>query len=207
MSLNDDIIYVSTNLNELYSESIITQTFTNETNNSIELILAIPIYSDILISQFTIKIGENEGISKIIEKEKSKEKYTDSISEGNTSVISYSDDEKNLTFIIGNILPKEKIILSTTFLQSINSYDKSYEYKMYFDFPNFIDNKGNKLIELEKQGINCKINLNVNSPLTRLIFLNFEENVIKKNYLDNNKKCDIEYINKKAIREPSKIIK
>ena len=51
---------------------------------------------------------------------------------------------------------------------------------MYFDFPNFIDNKGNKLIELEKQGINCKINLNVNSPLTRLIFLNFEENVIKK---------------------------
>ena len=206
MSLNDDIIYVSTNLNELYSESIITQTFTNETKNSIELILTIPIYSDILISQFTIKIGENEGISKIIEKEKSKEKYTDSISEGNTSVISYSDDEKNLTFIIGNILPKEKIILSTTFLQSINSYDKSYEYKMYFDFPYFIDNKGNKVIELEKQGINCKINLNVNSPLTRLIFLNFEENLIKKNYLDNNKKCDIEYINKKALREPCQII-
>ena len=124
MSLNDNIIYVSTNLNELYSESIITQSFTNKTKNSIELILTIPIYSDILISQFTIKIGENEGISKIIEKEKSKEKYTDSISEGNTSVISYSDDEKNLTFIIGNILPKEKIILSTTFLQSINSYDK-----------------------------------------------------------------------------------
>ena len=108
MSLNDDIIYVSTNLNELYSESIITQSFTNKTKNSIELILTIPIYSDILISQFTIKIGENEGISKIIEKEKSKEKYTNSISEGNTSVISYSDDEKNLTFIIGNILPKRK---------------------------------------------------------------------------------------------------
>ena len=77
---------------------------------------------------------------------------------------------------------------------------------MYFDFPYFIDNKGNKVIELEKQGINCKINLNVNSPLTRLIFLNFEEKLIKKNYLDNNKKCDIEYINKKALREPCQII-
>ena len=206
MSLNDNTIYVSTNLNELYSESIITQTFTNETKNSIELILTIPIYSDILISQFTIKIGENEGISKIIEKEKGKEKYNDSIAQGNTGVISYSDDDNYLTFNIGNILPKEKIILSTIFLQSINSYDKSYEYKMYFDFPYFIDNKGNKVIELEKQGINCKINLNVNAPLTRLIFLNFETNLIKKNYLDNNKKCDIEYINKKALREPCQII-
>ena len=206
LSLNDNTIYVSTNLNELYSESIITQTFTNETKNSIELILTIPIYSDILISQFTIKIGENEGISKIIEKEKGKEKYNDSIAQGNTGVISYSDDDNYLTFNIGNILPKEKIILSTIFLQSINSYDKSYEYKMYFDFPYFIDNKGNKVIELEKQGINCKINLNVNSPLTRLIFLNFETNLIKKNYLDNNKKCDIEYINKKALREPCQII-
>ena len=206
MSLNDNTIYVSTNLNELYSESTITQTFTNESKNSIELILTIPIYSDILISQFTIKIGENEAISKIIEKEKGKEKYSDSIAEGNTGVFSYSDDEKNLTFVIGNILPKEKIVLSTIFLQSINSYDKSYEYKMYFDFPFFMDNNGNKVIELEKQGINCKININANSALTRLIFLNFDEKLIKKNYLDNNKKCEIEYINNKAIREPCQII-
>ena len=206
MSFNDNTIYVSTNLNELYSESTVTQTFTNESKKSIELILTIPIYSDILISQFTIKIGENEAISKIIEKEKGKEKYVDSIAEGNTGVISYSDDEANLTFAIGNILPKEKIILSTIFLQSINSYDKSYEYKMYFDFPFFVDNKGKKVTELEKQGINCKININVNSALTRLIFLNFDEKLIKKNYLDNNKKCEIEYINNKAFREPCQII-
>ena len=115
MSLNDNTIYVSTNLNELYSESTITQTFTNESKNSIELILTIPIYSDILISQFTIKIGENEGISKIIEKEKGKEKYNDSIAQGNTGVISYSDDDNYLTFNIGNFTKRKNYFINNFF--------------------------------------------------------------------------------------------
>ena len=68
-----------------------------------------------------------------MDKEKAKEKYTDSISEGNTGILS-SYNENNLTYDvkIGNILPKEKTELISYFFQKITSNDMSYEFIQLF---------------------------------------------------------------------------
>lgn len=64
-----------------------------------------------IFNSFTAQIGDSIKVkSKIIKKEKAKEKYTDAIAEGNAAIFAYSE-ESRFTIHMGNIPPENEVIL------------------------------------------------------------------------------------------------
>ena len=106
-----------------------TQSFTNTLQKSIELKISFPLKPEIQLSKFVITIGNKLIISKVLEKGKAEEKYTDAIASGNTGFLStFDESSKNYTINVGNVLPKERVILKSVFNQIITSQDMSYEF-------------------------------------------------------------------------------
>ena len=78
-------------------------------------------------------------ISKILEKEKAKEKYNDSITTGNYSFVSFNDDDnKNTNICLGNIPPNQEIELKTYYFSNLICNDLSYQASFPVIFPKFI---------------------------------------------------------------------
>ncbi len=177
---DENIVYLTCNVNEVYASTEVRQYFTNPLSNPIELSISFPIKQEIQLNNFVITIGNKIVKSKILPKEKAKEKYDDSISSGNTGFLgNYSDDGWNYNVLIGNISPNEKVILQTSFLQLLTSNDMSYELSIMEHYPSFQYKEMNKE-KPDNKKVKGKINIKTLSKITRLIsFFLDEEN--KKN--------------------------
>ena len=189
-----------------------TQSFTNTLQKSIELTVSFPLKPEIQLSKFVITIGNKIIISKVLEKGKAGEKYTDAIASGNTGFLStFDESSKNYTINVGNVLPKERVILKSVFNQIITSQDMSYEFVFLEHYPCFIysDNA------VQSKKISGKFILNTKSKITRLISPYMDENA-KKNItfnvnfnedyteatIDFEKKIEIENEKKEQIHKP-----
>ena len=135
-------------------------------------------------------------------KEKAEEKYTDALSSGNTGVLSTFDESySNYTINVGNVLPTEKVKLTSIFNQMITSQDMSYEFSFLEQYPCFV--YGGKKVQSKK--IKGKFVLNTKSKITRLVSPFMDENAQKstsfkvtfnENYtqatIDFNKNIEVE---------------
>ena len=138
MEAKDDVIYLKSKVNELFATTELTQYFTNELKDSIELTILFPIKEEISLSKFVLSIDDKMVISKVMPKEKAEEKYNDSIASGNIGFhSSYQDDQKSYSVNIGNIKPNQKILLKTVFIQMIGTQDMSYEFNIMEKYPTF----------------------------------------------------------------------
>ena len=160
-------VFINSTINEIYAVSEVTQYFVNdEVGNPIELKVSFPIKPEIQLVKFIISIGEKTVISKVMAKEKAKEKYSDSIASGNTGFLSeFNDSYSRYTINVGNILPKEKVKLVSTFNQLITSSDMSYEFSFMEHYPCFIYHG----TEVNAKKVEGKLVFNTNSKITRLI--------------------------------------
>ena len=199
MEAKDDVIYLKSKVNELFARTELTQYFTNELKDSIELTILFPIKEEISLSKFVVKIDDKLMISKVMPKEKAEEKYNDSIASGNIGFYSsYQDDQKSYSVNVGNIKPNQKIILNTVFIQMIGTQDMSYEYDIMEKYPTFHYKELNKDKSRNKT-INADIEIETQSKITRLI-APFMDEQAKKNssfkvqYNQDNKKATIKYI-------------
>ena len=77
--------------------------------------MTIPKLSNNTLTKFEMTMNNQKLVSKLLEKEKAKEKYTDTIATGNYGFISYGSKEET-TICLGNIPPNEEIELKTYFL-------------------------------------------------------------------------------------------
>ena len=127
-SIDPNTVHINTELNEFYAKTNITQYYINESDRVIELILKFPLNSKIQFSKFILELNGKKIESRIIEKEKAKEKYSDAIASGNTGIIS-TKEKKFIKVNIGNINPRDKVKLTTEFIQFITSEDMSYCYE------------------------------------------------------------------------------
>ena len=211
-SSEDNVVFINSNINELFATSEVTQSFTNTLQKSIELTVSFPLKPEIQLSKFVITIGNKIIISKVLEKGKAEEKYTDAIASGNTGFLStFDESSKNYTINVGNVLPKERVILKSVFNQIITSQDMSYEFAFLEHYPCFIysDNA------VQSKKISGKFILNTKSKITRLISPYMDENA-KKNItfnanfnedyteatIDFEKKIEIENEKKEPIHKP-----
>ena len=129
-------VEINTQLNEVFSKSIITQKFSNNSQNSIELKIDIYKIPTQIFSSFKVKIGESKIItSKVMKKEKAEQKYTDSISSGNSAICVNEESEKYV-INIRNIPSKEKVIFISEFLQ-FTEYTKNFEFELLRNLPIF----------------------------------------------------------------------
>ena len=87
----------------------IAQTYENDTSESMEVTLSIPVQKNFSISKLRILLGDKEVEGKIFEKEKAEEKYDDAIAQGHTAALANEkkDEDKNtcVELILGNLLP------------------------------------------------------------------------------------------------------
>ena len=197
LSQKYNTININTHLNELICQTEVIQYFKNSRETAIELEMVIPQLSDINITRFEVIKKDQKIISQLLEKEKAKEKYNDTISTGNSSLISYN--ENNTTKIcLGNLPSGEEIELKTYFFGHIICKDLSYQAKFPVIFPSFLiqDSKSEGNIEnysYNKSVVQGKININTSSKITRLIIngsKNFDK--IEKKYSDDKRNIDIE---------------
>ena len=115
-------ILFNAEINEIFAKTELIQEFQNPYEDSIELEIIFPINRDINLSKFEISMNEKKVVSRIMEKEKAEEKYTDTIAKGNTGFLGqYSNDMKSYCVNIGNLNSKEKITLKTIYNHIFNS--------------------------------------------------------------------------------------
>ncbi len=184
---DENTVYLTCNVNEAYATTEVRQYFTNPLSNPIELSISFPIKQEIQLNKFVITIGDKTVISKILPKEKAKEKYDDSISSGKGGFLgNYSDDGLNYDVLIGNISPNEKVILETSFLQLLTSNDMSYELSIMEHYPSFQYKEMNRE-KPDNKKVKGKITIKTLSKITRLISFLLDE--------DDKKNTNINYSN------------
>ena len=167
------ITEINSKVSELYATSIVTQKFSNPTDNPLELKIYIIKNDKLLFSSFNCKIGDCiEVKSKVIKKEKAEEKYTDSLASGNAAIFVSEDPENENRIIInmGNIPPKTDVIFISEFLHFIETSQK-YEFELLRNLPIF---KGVDNI-YENSELKGKINI-----ITKNEIINIEKNILMK---------------------------
>ena len=194
------ITEVNSTVNELFAKSIVTQKFSNPTDNPIELKIYIIKNDKLLFSSFKCKIGDNVEVkSKVIKKEKAEVKYTDSIASGNAAIfVSQDPENENRTIInMGNIPPKNEVIFTTEFIHLIEASEK-YEFELFRNLPIFkggddiyqnTELKG-KIQKLERQLADGKItyeNLNILTQAQKQHYKEFQ--VFRFAFLLEEKNC------------------
>ena len=175
----EQLINISSEVNEIYSKTEIRQKFTNNYSSPVEIKLQFPILSDFNLSKFKIIIDGKIIISKILETKKGEEKYNDEISSGNTAFLGKMiDSGKKMEINIGNLLPNKVLEIKTEYFQIIYSEDMSYCFSLIQSFPKIIftdDQKNNSNNNFK--GIKYNIYISTRSPFTRFILLNKRKDI------------------------------
>ena len=184
---------VTTYINEIYSETEVEISYKNTKEESVELIVEIPIRTEILFNYFIAKINDKIIKSKVIETNKAEEKYTDAIASGNKGIAtSYDNQSKICSLKIGNLLNNETLDLKFSFIQLVNIKDSFYCINLIKDFPTFNDFNSD---EYER-----KIIIETKSEIINLILKrNAEEIKNKIKYSENKHKAEIELKEKQLV--------
>ena len=195
----DNTIYLSSRVNEIFATTEVTQYFTNESDKSMELSVLIPIIKKLTLSKFIVSIEDKIIISKVMPKEKAEEKYNDVIASGNVGFMSKYEDNKSYSVNIGNLASKKRIKLQTIFIEMLGSDDLSYEFNIIDNYPAFYDEKL-KDINNKNKKIEANIKIEAQSKITRLIpkYLNEEAEKNSKynvKFSPDYKNAEIEYNN------------
>ena len=204
----DNTVFISCEVNEIFASTEVTQYFTNELENPIELKILFPINKKLSLSKFIVSMDEKNIISKVMSKEKAEEKYSDTIASGNVGFkSSYEDENKSYSVNIGNLAPKKQVKLQTNFIQMIDNKDLSYEFNIIENYPAFYyDGAKINFSENNNKKLETKIKIETQSKITRLIPM-YVSDEIKKNseynvkYSPDYKKAEIEYKNNKPNSE------
>ena len=188
----EETIYIESNVNEFYAITQVTQYYKNNNNKPVELSIIYPLRKEINFKKFSINIDGKKSFSKIFEKEKANEKYSDAIAGGNIGIISkYAEEDPNAYSItIGNVAPNVMIELTSEFIQFISSDDMSFCYSVMTSYPTFSDGISRNYLK----NINGKISLKTHSKITRLVNQNFTiDKYFKREFNNDNTQCNIEF--------------
>ena len=132
-----NIVYITCHINEVMAQTEIIQYFKNTSKSPIELSMKLPELVNVSITRFEMTLNNKKVISKILEKEKAKEKYSDSISTSNYGFVSFNEDRIS-TLCLGNIPPDQEIELKTYYFGDLICNDLSYQATFPIIFPEFI---------------------------------------------------------------------
>ena len=188
----EDTIYINSIVNEFYAKTEVTQYYKNNNNKPVELSIIYPLKKEINFKKFSININGKKSVSKIFEKEKVEEKYSDAIASGNVGIFSKynKEDSNSYSITIGNIEPKALIELTSEFIQFITSNDMSFCFSVMTSYPTFSDGISRNSLK----NINGKILLKTHSKITRLVNQNFTiDKHFKREFNEDNTSCNIEF--------------
>ena len=181
-------VEIHSQINELYSKTRVTQKLKNETDNPLELQIYVNKNINCIFSSFSAKIGDSiEVKSKVIQKTKAEEKYSDSIASGKAAIFVSDDpyDSHRIIINMGNVPPKQEVIFVSEFIQFVESSD-SYEFELFRNLPIF-KGKNSFFQNSEIKGI---IELKTNNKIIKIDkkVLSEKLKIMEEKYSDENKK-------------------
>jgi len=184
-------------VNEAYAETYINQLYTNNKNNPVELVIDLPNEKGVQFLDFEVEIKDKKVKSKVIEKEKAEEKYTDAIAEGNTAIYcEFKKEENKYVIHLGNIEAKAKVNFKSHFHQRILSNDLNYVFKLmnHFPFPrkSQYDNDYS-YSKIDQEIIKLRVIFETSSPILALEQkVNGENQLIKSRFNEDKTRYEIE---------------
>ena len=191
------LVNIITHINEIMSQTEVTLYFKNPKTYPIELEMVIPQLDNCSITKFEMIKNNKKIVSKLLEKEKAKEKYSDTISTGDSSLISYNTNF-DTKICLGNISSGEEVELKLYYFGHIINKDLSYQANFPIKFPYFIleDPKSKKEPEdyfYAKRTVKGKIYINTRSKITRLV-ISGSKNLtkIERKYGEDQKSAEID---------------
>ena len=175
---------LDTTINEFYAKTIVTQKFLNSKENPLELkIIGNKTKENFIFLSFTCQIGDSIKVkSKIIKKEKAEEKYTDTISSGNSAIyVTYENN--NIVLNLGNIPPKTEVIFISEFIQ-IFEPSKIIKYNIYKHLPIFQEDDN----IYDNKKIKGKITIKTINEITKIKKkLSNDVEIIEEKYINEKK--------------------
>jgi len=188
----EETIYIQSNVNEFFAETKVIQYYKNNNNKPVELTVIYPLRKEINFKKLSIELNGKKSYSRIFEKEKAEDKFSDAIAGGNVGIISkYAEEDPNsYSITIANVAPDTMIELTSEFIQFITSDDMSLCYSVMTNYPIFNDSISRNYLK----NINGKISLKTHSKITRLVNQNFTiDKYFKREFNENYTSCDIEF--------------
>ena len=166
-------IEINTEVSEIFAKTIVTQKFKNPTSNPLELKIYVYKIENIIFSSFSAQIGDSIKVkSKVIKKEKAKEKYNDAISSGNAAITVNEDEYINrLVIDMGNIPPNEEVTFISEFIQ-LTETSKTYEFELFRNLPIF---NGDTSI-FQNENLKGTVEIKTKNKIVKL-----EKNILMKN--------------------------
>lgn len=105
-------VRIEANLNNLFCEMEVNQTFHNSGKANIEAVYTFPLPHDAVLLDLIVKIGERELRGAVLPKAAASQKYEQTISEGNGAIMLEKADDGIYTVNVGNLLPGESAKLT-----------------------------------------------------------------------------------------------
>ena len=191
------LVNIITHINEIMSQTEVTLYFKNPHSHPIELEMVIPQLGNCTIIKFEMIKNNKRIVSKLLEKEIAREKYNDTISTGDSSLISYNSNFET-KICLGNISSGEQVELKLYYFGHIINKDLSYQANIPIKFPDFILEDPKSRNEPEdyvylKRTVKGKIYINTRSKITRLVIggsKNFTK--IERKYGEDKKSAEID---------------
>ena len=181
---------IDSKVNELYSKTFITQKLENDSENPLELKIYVYKKENCIFSSFSAKIGDSITVkSKVIEKEKGEEKYSDSVSSGNAAIFVSNDPTNDNRIIInmGNIPPKQEVSFISEFICYTES-SENYEFELFRNLPILI---GKNSI-YHNSVVKGQVEVKTKNKITKIDkkILSEKLKIIEEKYLDEENKTD-----------------
>jgi len=137
----EETIYIQSSVNEFFAKIKVVQYYKNNNNKPVELTVIYPLRKEINFKKLNIDINGKKSYSRIFEKEKAEDKFSDAMASGNVGIISkYAEEDPNsYSITIANVAPDAMIELTSEFIQFITSDDMSLCYSVMTNYPIFND--------------------------------------------------------------------
>jgi len=193
-------VFIETEINEIFAKTKVTQKVYNNSNSPYELEFSIHKYFNILFSSFYAKVGNSlEARSKVIKTEKAEEKYTDSISSGNTWIYTTQHGINEIKVHIGNFPPKEELTFTSEYIQFTKLSDNIYEYDLFNNVPILSGDKG---IKFENERVEVILEIKTKNNIKNVYKKLSDKLIIKEEKFEkDNKRFLLKYKNETNLNE------
>merc|ERR1712183_1008020 len=163
------LFHVNTTIGFRYSRTEVTALYRNPGYEANKAVFTMVLPESAFISNFSMRIKEEEYVAEVKEKEEAKRTYEESVDDGlSAGLVSKNRRDSNTFSVDTNLEPGEKVVFTLTYEELLERKDDQYEYVLHVDPGVVLDD------------FHVEININESLPLSKL----FVPELLESNEID-----------------------
>merc|ERR1712183_1156422 len=163
------LFHVKTTIGFRYSRTEVTAQYKNPGSEANKAVFTMVLPESAFISNFSMRIKEEEYVAEVKEKEEAKRTYEEAVDDGlSAGLVSKNRRDSNTFSVDTNLEPGEKVVFTLTYEELLEREDDQYEYVLHVD-PGVV-----------LEDFHVEININESLPLSKL----FVPELLESNEID-----------------------